>query len=71
MEGLAHSLYYALATKEISLMLIQAVRKRVAVSELPLQLTLAVGTVASFGWLLVQDQIHPLFVYFLQLYLTF
>lgn len=53
-------------------MLSQAVRKRVAtVSELPLQLTLAVGTVASFGWLLVQDQIHPLFVYFLQLYLTF
>ena len=25
----------------------------------------------SFGWLLVQDQIHPLFVYFLQVYLTF
>jgi hypothetical protein len=53
-------------------MLSQAVRKRVAaVSELPLQLILAAGTVASFGWLLVQDQIHPLFVYFLQLYLTF
>lgn len=53
-------------------MLSQAVRKHLAVvSELPLQLTLAAGTVAAFGWLLVQDQIHPLFVYFLQLYLTF
>jgi hypothetical protein len=53
-------------------MLSQAVRKHAsAVSELPLQMILAAGTVASFGWLLVQDQVHPLFVYFLQLYLTF
>ena len=40
-------------------------------AELPLQVILATGTLASFGWLLVQDQIHPLFVYFLQIYLTF
>jgi len=39
--------------------------------DLPLQLILAAGTLASFSWLLVQDQIHPLFVYFLQVYLTF
>ncbi|HEV8631344.1 MAG TPA: hypothetical protein VGV61_13585 [Thermoanaerobaculia bacterium] len=52
--------------------MIEAVRKRVAtLPDLPLQLILATGTLASFGWLLVQDQIHPLFVYFLQLYLTF
>jgi len=52
--------------------MIESVRKRVAaLPDLPLQLILAVGTVTSFGWLLVQDQIHPLFVYFLQVYLTF
>lgn len=52
--------------------MIQAVRARVAaVPQLSLQLLSAAGTLASFGWLLAQDQIHPLFVYFLQLYLTF
>ncbi|HXT22456.1 MAG TPA: hypothetical protein VN923_17015 [Thermoanaerobaculia bacterium] len=52
--------------------MLQAVRSRVAaLPDLPLQLALATATLASFGWLLVQDQIHPLFVYFLQVYLTF
>jgi len=52
--------------------MIQAVRARVAaVPQASLQILLAAGTLASFGWLLAQDQIHPLFVYFLQLYLTF
>ena len=52
--------------------MMQAVRTRVAsLPDLPLQLALATGTLASFGWLLVHDQVHPLFVYFLQLYLTF
>ena len=52
--------------------MIDVVRKRVAaLPDLPLQLVLAGATLASFGWLLVQDQIHPLFVYFLQIYLTF
>ena len=53
-------------------MMLEAVRKRVAtLPDLPLQLILAAGTLASFSFLLVQDQIHPLFVYFLQVYLTF
>ena len=52
--------------------MIQAVRARVAaVPQISQQLLLAAGALASFGWLLAQDQIHPLFVYFLQLYLTF
>ena len=52
--------------------MITAVRKRVAaLPDLPLQLALAGGTLLSFGWLLMQDQVHPLFVYFLQVYLTF
>jgi hypothetical protein len=53
-------------------MIMQAVRKRVAtLPDIPLQIALAGGTLLSFGWLLVQDQVHPLFVYFLQVYLTF
>ncbi|HVS02942.1 MAG TPA: hypothetical protein VMT16_09245 [Thermoanaerobaculia bacterium] len=48
-----------------------SLRERVAVSDTALQALLAAGTLVSFGWLLLQDQIHPIFVYFLQLYLTF
>ena len=33
--------------------------------------SLVAGTVVSFGWLLVQDRIHPLVIYLLQLYLSF
>jgi hypothetical protein len=54
------------------MMMLEAVRKRVAtLPDLPLQLALAGGSLLSFGWLLMQDQVHPLFVYFLQVYLTF
>lgn len=31
----------------------------------------AASTLVSFAWLLAQDQIHPVVVYLLQLYLTF
>jgi hypothetical protein len=36
-----------------------------------LDVVLAVATTLSFGWLLLQDLVHPLAVYLLQLYLTF
>jgi hypothetical protein len=32
---------------------------------------LSIGTLASFGWLLLQGKIHPLVLYLLQVYLTF
>ena len=51
--------------------MIESVRNRIAISELTLQLALAAGTLTSFGWLLVQDQIHPLLIYCLQFYLSF
>jgi hypothetical protein len=35
------------------------------------RLSLAAGTLLTFGWLLAQDRIHPIVIYCLQLYLTF
>jgi hypothetical protein len=52
-------------------MLLQSIRKAVPVAEVPVEWLLATGTVVSFGWLLVQDRIHPLVIYCLQLYLSF
>jgi len=51
--------------------MIESVRNRVAVSDIALHFALAAGSVASFGWLLIQDQIHPLLIYCLQLFLSF
>lgn len=50
----------------------ELVRKHVAaVPDFAIRWVLAAGSVASFSWLLLSDQIHPLVVYFLQFYLTF
>ena len=43
----------------------------VALPRVPAQTLFSVGTLASFAWLLLQDKIHPLVVYLLQIYLTF
>ncbi|HTQ78942.1 MAG TPA: hypothetical protein VMM92_03015 [Thermoanaerobaculia bacterium] len=47
------------------------VRKHVAIPHVPVKVVLSAGAVASFGVLLAQDQIHPLVLYALQLYLSF
>ncbi|MDX1632498.1 MAG: hypothetical protein R3234_11585 [Thermoanaerobaculia bacterium] len=52
-------------------MILDFVRQRVVASERMQQAVLALATLGSFSWLLVQDQIHPLVVYLLQLYLAF
>jgi hypothetical protein len=51
--------------------MLESVRKIAAVPEVPVRVLVSVGTIASFGWLLVQDRIHPIVVYCLQLYLAF
>jgi hypothetical protein len=55
--------------------MIDLVRKHVAVPQVsgrvPGRVLLSVGTVASFGWLLAHDLIHPLVIYAFQLYLAF
>ena len=49
----------------------QTLRKYVAVPVLPVRQLVAAGTLMGFGWLLLQNQIPPLTVYLLELYLTF
>ena len=49
----------------------QTLRKYVALPEIPARHLAAAGTLIGFGWLLLQDQIPPLTIYLLELYLTF
>jgi hypothetical protein len=35
------------------------------------RILLTVGTLSSFGWLLLQNRIHPIVVFLLEIYLTF
>lgn len=51
--------------------MLDSVRKLSAVPYVPGRVLLSAATIASFGWLLAQDQIHPLVVWALQLYLSF
>ena len=51
--------------------MLDSVRKHVAVPHVPGNVLLSVGTLASFGWLLSHDLIHPIVIYALQLYLAF
>jgi hypothetical protein len=39
--------------------------------DLPLDKALGAAAVASFLWLLVQDRVHPVMVYLVELYLAF
>ena len=52
--------------------MLESARNRVvALPRVPTKFLLSAGTLASFGWLLIQNKIHPIVVYLLQLYLTF
>lgn len=51
--------------------MLESARKLVTVPRVSVEVTLAVGTLVSFAWLLRKDLIHPLVVYLLQLYLAF
>jgi len=35
------------------------------------RILLTAGTLSSFGWLLLQNRIHPIAVFLLEIYLTF
>ncbi len=52
-------------------MLESARSRALATPRIPVQVLLSAGTLASFAWLLLQNKIHPIFVYLLQVYLTF
>lgn len=52
--------------------MVGSTRRRVLTfPRIPAQIMLSAGTIASFGWLLLQNKIHPIVIYFLQMYLTF
>ena len=51
--------------------MIQSLRKTISISELQVQTLLSAGILASFVVLLAQNRIHPVVIYFLQLYLSF
>lgn len=51
--------------------MLQSIRKIRAIPEVAAQVLISAGVVLSFFLLLVQNHIHPIVVYFLQLYLAF
>ena len=53
-------------------LMLESTRSRVlSIPRIPAQWLLSVGTLGSFSWLLLQNKIHPIVVYLLQVYLTF
>jgi hypothetical protein len=50
--------------------MLDSVRKHVAVPYVPVKALLSLGSLASFGWLLSHDLVHPIVIYALQLYLS-
>lgn len=51
--------------------MLESIRASVAIPRLPAQAVLSAGTIASFGWLLANDLIHPVVIYLFELYLSF
>ncbi|HXO19036.1 MAG TPA: hypothetical protein VOA87_03830 [Thermoanaerobaculia bacterium] len=51
--------------------MLQSIRKHAAIPHVPVKLLLSLGTLTSFAVLLTHDLVHPIFVYALQLYLSF
>ena len=50
--------------------MLEAVAKQLALVRVPVERLVGAGVVASFLWLLLQDRIHPVVVYALELYLS-
>ena len=51
--------------------MLQTARRTLALPRLRTDVALTALTTVSFGWLLMNDLLHPLAVYLLQLYLAF
>lgn len=51
--------------------MLDSIRASAAVPRVPARALFSVGTVASFGWLLANDLIHPVVIYLFELYLSF
>ena len=51
--------------------MLETIRRSVALPRVRVDYVIAAVTPLAFGWLLLNDHIHPLAVYLLQLYLAF
>ena len=52
--------------------MLESTRSRaLSIPRIPVQWILSAGTLGSFTWLLLQNKIHPIVIYLLQVYLTF
>ncbi len=51
--------------------MLDSVRASIALPRLPVRVWLSAGTLATFGWLLVHDLVHPAVIYLFELYLSF
>lgn len=50
--------------------MIDSLRKTISIPEIPVLALLSTGIIFGFFFLLLQNQIHPVVIYFLQLYLS-
>jgi hypothetical protein len=51
--------------------MLETIRRTVALPKLRVDYVASAATTLAFGWLLINDHIHPVAVYLLQLYLAF
>jgi len=53
------------------LLMLQAIRRVIALPQVPLQALATVVSMLAFGWLLVNDLVQPIVILLLELFLTF
>jgi hypothetical protein len=51
--------------------MLQAIRRAIALPQVPMQALAAVVSVLAFGWLLINDLVQPIVILLLELFLTF
>jgi hypothetical protein len=51
--------------------MLDSLRATLSIPRLPTRALLSAGTATAFGWLLANDQIHPVVTYLFELYLSF
>ncbi len=51
--------------------MLETIRRSVALPKVRVDYLVTAATTFAFGWLLINDHLHPLSVYLLQLYLAF
>jgi hypothetical protein len=52
-------------------LMLQSIRRAIALPQVPVQALAAVVSVLAFGWLLVNDLVQPIVILLLELFLTF